>query len=95
MANQSFQSFEAVSWRVTTERDELLATKALPNFEEKQNETDSSDQETKNQPYLVFRPIAAVIQANRNRTHVLFHDASRLMNAEDDETDFLTNLSCI
>ena len=72
-------------------RSERVATKTLPSYEEVADESDSSDQETENRPYHVFRPTSAEIQANRNRPHVSFHDVPRVINAESDEETTLTN----
>ena len=72
-------------------RSERVATKTLPSYEEVADESDSSDQETENRPYHVFRSTSAEIQANRNRPHVSFHDVPRVINAESDEETTLTN----
>ena len=66
-------------------QSERLAIKTSPNYEEIEDESDSSDQETKNRPYHVFCPTSAVIQANRNRPHVSFHDIPRVISAENDK----------
>ena len=72
-------------------RSEQLTRKTLQNYEEIDDESDSSDQETENRPYHVFRPTSAEIQANRNRPHVSFHDVPRLISTENDEEVSLTN----
>ena len=54
-------------------------------------ESDSSDQETENRRYHVFRPSSAEIQANRNWPHVSFHDVPRLKSVENDKEVSLTN----
>ena len=68
-----------------------MATKTLPSYEEVADESDSSDQETENRPYHVFRPTSAETQANRNRSHVSFHDVPRVIIAENDEEVSLIN----
>ena len=68
-----------------------MATKTLPSYEEVADESDSSDQETENRPYNVFRPTSAEIQANKNRPHVSFHDVPRAISAENDEEVSLNN----
>ena len=68
-----------------------MATKTLPSYEEVADESDSSDQETENRPYHVFRPTSAEIQANKSRPHVSFHDVPRVISAESDEETTLTN----
>ena len=45
---------------------ERLTRKTLPSNEEIEDESNSSDQETENRPYHVFRPTSEEIQANRN-----------------------------
>ena len=72
-------------------RSERVATKTLPSYEEVADESDSSDQETENRPYHVFRPTSAEIQANKNRPHVSFHDVPRVISAENDEEFSLIN----
>ena len=72
-------------------RSERVATKTLPSYEEVADESDSSDQETENRPYHVFRPTSAETQANRNRPHVSFHDVPRVIIAENDEEVSLIN----
>ena len=72
-------------------RSERVATKTLPSYEEVADESDSSDQETKNRPYHVFRPTSAEIQANKNRPHVSFHDVPRVISAENDKEVSLIN----
>ena len=46
------------------ERYERIARKTPPNYEEIKDEYDSSDQETENRPYHVFRPTSVEIQCN-------------------------------
>ena len=68
-----------------------MATKTLPSYEEVADESDSSDQETENRPYHVFRPTSAEIQANKNRSPVSFHDVPRVISAENDGEVSLIN----
>ena len=71
-------------------RSEQLAAKTLLNYEEVENESDSTDQETENRPFYVFRPTSAEIQANKNRSHVSFYENPRVTSAENEETNSLT-----
>ena len=72
-------------------RSKRIAAKTLPNNEELDDESDSSDQETENRPYHVFRPTSEETQANKNWPHVPFHDIPRVISAENDKTNSLTN----
>ena len=72
-------------------RSERIARKTLPSYEEVEDESDSSDQETGSRPYHVFRPTSAEIQANRNRPHLSFHDLPRVISAEKVEEASLTS----
>ena len=72
-------------------RSKRIARNASPNYKEIEDESDSSDQETENRPYHVFRLNSAEIQANRKRPQVSFHDVPRVINAKNDEEVSLTN----
>ena len=72
--NIHFNRLKSYLGKSLPKQSERIARKTLLNYEEVDDESDSSDQETENKPYHVFRYTSAEIQANRNWPHVSFHD---------------------